>query len=86
MMHCAVHTCHIGQQTGAMLVVSLTLFRCPCRFTSGYINTCAYIMAPQLVPPALASKAGGAMALTFQVASLCALVAAWLIQLLMRRG
>ena len=58
----------------------------PCRFTSGYINTCAFILAPQLVPPALASKAGGAMALTFQIASLCALVAAWLVQLLMRRG
>lgn len=55
-------------------------------FTSGYINTCAFILAPQLVPPALASKAGGAMALTFQIASLLALVMAWLIQLLMRRG
>lgn len=59
---------------------------CCDRFTSGYINTCAFILAPQLVPPTLGSKAGGAMALTFQVASLLALVAAWLIQILMRRG
>lgn len=50
--------------------------------TSGYINTCAYIMAPRAVPPAAGSRAGAFMALIFQLASLAALLLAFVIQAL----
>jgi hypothetical protein len=38
-----------------------------------YCNTCAFLMAPHLVPPSAATRAGGLMALVFQTASLAAL-------------
>ena len=45
-----------------------------------YCNTCAYLIAPQLVPPAAVARAGGFMALVFQVASLAALAVAFAVQ------
>ena len=38
-----------------------------------YCNTCAFLMAPQLVPASAGTRAGGLMALVFQTASLAAL-------------
>lgn len=43
---------------------------------SGYINTCAYIVAPQLVPPMMKSRAAGLMALVFQSSCFIALLIA----------
>ena len=44
-----------------------------------YCNTCAFLMAPHLVPPSASSRAGGLMALVFQTASLAALALAFAI-------
>jgi hypothetical protein len=43
---------------------------------SGYVNTCAYLLAPSLVPAAARSRAGGLMAASFQGACLAGLLAA----------
>ena len=47
---------------------------------AGYLNTCAYLMAPQLVPPVQAGKVGGLMAAIFQCSCFAALMAAFVLQ------
>lgn len=47
---------------------------------SGYVNTCAYLVAQRLVPPPLQSRAGGLMATVFQTSCFLGLVAAYVIQ------
>lgn len=49
-------------------------------FTSGYVNTVAYVAAPDWAPPGGASRAGGAMALVFQTSCLLGLAVAFLVE------
>lgn len=46
---------------------------------SGYINTCAYLLAPAAVPPEAKPQAGGLMTVTFQLSCFVALLAAWVL-------
>lgn len=46
---------------------------------SGYINTCAYLLAPAGVPPESKPQAGGMMAFTFQMSCFLSLLLAWLL-------
>ena len=57
-------------------VLYITLFW----LLSGYVNNCAYVMAPKWVPQTGTAKAGGIMALVFQVSSLLALLLAFWIE------
>ncbi|KAL0033491.1 hypothetical protein WJX77_011956 [Trebouxia sp. C0004] len=47
---------------------------------SGYVNNCAYVMAPRWAPQTSAARAGGIMALIFQASSLLALLIAFWIE------
>mmetsp|Transcript_14139 Transcript_14139/g.42675 ORF Transcript_14139/g.42675 Transcript_14139/m.42675 type:complete len:478 (+) Transcript_14139:565-1998(+) len=53
-------------------------------WSSGYINTIAFLMAPKLVSKSLKSRSGAVMALTFQASCLVALVAAYALQVCLR--
>ncbi|DBA76841.1 TPA: hypothetical protein ACH3X2_008856 [Trebouxia sp. C0005] len=57
-------------------VLYITLFW----LLSGYVNNCAYVMAPRWAPQTSAAKAGGIMALIFQASSLLALLVAFWIE------
>ena len=48
---------------------------------SGYVNTCAYLVAPTLVPSSQKSQASGLMTVAFQSSCCIALIVAALIQL-----
>ncbi|KAL6763078.1 hypothetical protein V8C86DRAFT_2507052 [Haematococcus lacustris] len=47
---------------------------------SGYLNTCAYLVAPSLVPPHSKARASGLMTVAFQTSCLVALLAAAAVQ------
>ena len=47
---------------------------------SGYVNNCAYVMAPRWAPNANTAQAGSVMALVFQASSLVALLVAFWIE------
>ncbi len=47
---------------------------------SGYINTCSYLLAPQLVPASQKSRASGIMTVAFQSSCFAALMIAGMIQ------
>lgn len=57
-------------------VLYITLFW----LLSGYVNNCAYVMAPRWAPQASAARAGSIMALVFQTSSLLALLVAFWIE------
>ncbi|DBB16535.1 TPA: hypothetical protein ACH3X3_014799 [Trebouxia sp. C0006] len=57
-------------------VLYITLFW----LLSGYVNNCAYVMAPRWAPQTSAARAGGIMALIFQASSLLALLVAFWIE------
>ena len=47
---------------------------------SGYLNTCAYLLAPKLVPANQKARASGIMTVAFQVSCFTALMLAAVIQ------
>jgi hypothetical protein len=47
---------------------------------SGYLNTAAYLVAPSLVAPSQAGRAGGLMACAFQTSCFLGLMAAYVLQ------
>jgi hypothetical protein len=47
---------------------------------SGYLNTCSYLLAPQLVPPGQKARASGIMTVAFQSSCFVALIIAGFIQ------
>ncbi len=50
---------------------------------SGFLNTCAYVCAPEHAPPGTGPRAGALMALLFQLSSLAALLLAQAVQWLL---
>ena len=48
--------------------------------SSGHVNACAYVMAAAWAPPGAKERAGGLMALVFQMACLLSLLCAAAVQ------
>lgn len=59
----------LGDLGGALLVGVFWVL-------SGYLNTCSYLLAPQLVPPSQKARASGVMTVAFQSSCFAALMLA----------